>query len=93
MRGAIGFDARIDMIMNIRYAPDVLRGAEDAGGLVPFVIEQAEGRISQYQVTGSLKEPKYEKLKLPVGNALSSKMSGVAQNIKGQSSESGKRPN
>ncbi len=47
--------------MNIRYSNDIIQGAYDTGGLVPFVVQQAENSISQYRVSGTLKQPKYEK--------------------------------
>ncbi|MGH7197689.1 MAG: AsmA-like C-terminal region-containing protein [Candidatus Omnitrophota bacterium] len=64
LKGAIGFDQAVDMVMNIRYSQDVVRGAEDAGGIMPFVIEKAEDFISQYKVSGTLKKPQYEKMSL-----------------------------
>lgn len=64
LKGSVGFDQSIDMLMDIQYSNDVLRGAAETGGIVPFVIEQAEQMISQYRVSGTLKNPKYEKLLL-----------------------------
>ena len=64
LKGSVGFDQTIDMIMDIQYSNDVMRGAYDTGGLVPFVVQQAEQMISQYRISGTLKNPKYDKLLL-----------------------------
>ena len=61
LEGTAGFDQSLDLRMNIRYSNDIIRGANDTGGLVPFVVQQAENSISQYRVSGTLKQPKYEK--------------------------------
>lgn len=61
LEGTAGFNQSLDLRMNIRYSNDILRGADETGGLVPFVVQQAENSISQYRVSGTLKQPKYEK--------------------------------
>ena len=61
LEGTAGFDQSLDLRMNIRYSNDIIQGAYDTGGLVPFVVQQAENSISQYRVSGTLKQPKYEK--------------------------------
>ncbi len=61
LEGTAGFDQSLDLKMNIRYSNDIIQGAYDTGGLVPFMIQQAENSISQYRVSGTLKQPKYEK--------------------------------
>ena len=61
LEGSAGFDQSLDLKMNIRYSNDIIAGAYDTGGLVPFVVQQAENSISQYRVSGTLKQPKYEK--------------------------------
>ena len=67
LKGAVSFDQNVDMVMNIRYSEDIVRGAEDTGGIMPFVIQTAEDHISQYKVSGSLSKPEYEKLSLAPG--------------------------
>ncbi len=62
MEGTIGFDQNLDLLMDIRYSPDVFRGAQDVGGIVPMVIGQAENHISEYKIHGALKEPKFDKV-------------------------------
>ncbi len=62
LHGTIGFDQTLDMLMDVHYSNDVFRGAADAGGLAPFMVQKAEGMISQYKLTGPLKSPKSEKI-------------------------------
>lgn len=62
LEGTVDFNQTLDMIMNVRYSEAVIRGAYDTGGLVPFVVQQAENLISQYKVSGTLKEPRYDKI-------------------------------
>jgi len=50
-------------------------------GLVPFVVQEAEDFISQYKITGTLKEPKTEKRPLPTGILSVRKISGLLQNL------------
>jgi len=64
-KGSVGFDQTLDLIMWIRYSNDVIRGAFDTGGIVPFIIEKAEQFISQYKISGTLKAPKNEKILVP----------------------------
>lgn len=64
LKGSVGFDQNVDMVMDIRYSEDVVRGAEETGGIMPFMIQTAENHISQYKVSGSLKKPEYEKMAL-----------------------------
>jgi hypothetical protein len=75
LKGTIGFDQSLDLLMDIRYSPDILRGAEDVGGFVPVVIQEAEEFISQYKIRGTLSQPKYEKIPLPVGSVIGKKIS------------------
>lgn len=67
LKGAVSFDQNVDMMMNIRYSQDIVRGAEESGGIMPFVIQTAEDHISQYKVSGTLNKPEYEKLSLVPG--------------------------
>jgi hypothetical protein len=62
LKGAIGFDQTLDLLMNIRFSADILRGAVDTGGLVPLVVQQASAFISQYRITGTFSKPSYEKI-------------------------------
>lgn len=75
LKGTIGFDQSLDLLMNIRYSPDILRGAQDVGGFVPVVIQEAEEFISQYKIKGTLGQPKYEKVPLPMGQVIGKKIS------------------
>ena len=77
LKGSVGFDQNLDLLMNIRYSPDILRGAEDTGGFVPLLIQEAEEFISEYRIRGTLKEPKYEKVPLPVGKVVGKKISSL----------------
>ena len=61
LTGDIDFDQRLDMIMNVRFSNSVILGAIDTGGLVPFVVQEAESMISQYRVSGTVQEPEYRK--------------------------------
>ncbi len=65
-KGSVGFDQSLDLVMWVRYSNDVMRGAFDTGGIVPFVVEKAQAMISQYRVTGTFKEPKNEKILTPL---------------------------
>ncbi len=79
--GSIGFDQTLDLLMDIRYSPDILRGAQDVGGIVPFVVAEAADFISQYKIRGTLKEPKYDKKPLPVGSIVGKKLSSLIQSL------------
>lgn len=74
LEGNVGFDQKLDFLMDIRFSDDVILGAQDTGGIVPFVVQQAEGLISKYRVSGTLSAPKYEKSfnvnVLPVGKKM-----------------------
>ncbi len=75
LKGTIGFDQSLDLLMDIRYSADILRGAQDVGGFVPAVIQEAEEFISQYKIKGTLGQPKYEKIPLPIGSVIGKKIS------------------
>ncbi len=79
--GSIGFDQTLDMSMGIRFSNDIIRGAYETGGLVPLVVTEAEDFISQYKITGTLKQPKYEKMGLPVGRVIGKKISNIFQTL------------
>lgn len=81
LKGSIGFDQQLDMVMDIRYSNDVIRGAYDTGGLVPFVVQQSEGMISQYTVSGTLKKPQYEKGGPPVGKMVGRTIGGIVKTL------------
>ncbi len=66
LHGNISFDSKLDMMMNIQYSDAVYRGAAETGGFVPMVVERAGDFISKYHVHGNLKEPKYDKMLLPI---------------------------
>lgn len=61
MLGSIGFDQTLDLTMTVHFSNSILEGAKLTGGLVPFVVQQAENMISQYRITGTLKSPKFQK--------------------------------
>lgn len=61
LRGSVGFMQDLDMLMDIEYTNAVFLGAQDAGGLAPYMVNQAQDLIGQYHVGGTLKKPKYEK--------------------------------
>ena len=78
----MGFDASLDLTMDIQYSDDVYRGADYTGGIVPMVVSQAGDLISQYRVSGTLREPKYEKMLAsgPV-KAIGKKIGGLMDTI------------
>ena len=61
LKGSVDFDQNLDFLMSIRYSGDVIRGAEDAGGLAPLMVRTAENSISQYKIGGTIKKPTYDK--------------------------------
>lgn len=61
LKGSMRFDQRLDFLMSIRYSGDVMRGADDAGGLAPFMVRMAQNNIPLYRIRGSLATPIYEK--------------------------------
>lgn len=75
--GSIGFDQSMDLLMDIQYSNGVRLGAMDTGGLAPFIVNQVGDFISQYRITGTLKDPKYGKVGLPVGHAIGKKISNL----------------
>lgn len=79
LRGDIDFDQTLDMAMEIRYSNDVIRGAYDTGGLVPFIVQNAQGMISEYHVGGTIAKPKYEKMSVP--QSVGRKIGGVVKTI------------
>lgn len=81
LTGSIGFDQTLDLVMNIGYSSGVMQGALDTGGIVPFVIEKASGMISQYRITGTLKNPKNEKILMPAGQTVARKLTGLVQTV------------
>ncbi len=79
LNGSVGFDQTLDMLMSIQYSSDVIQGAFQTGGLVPFVVQQAEDFISQYKISGTLKEPRYEKTGIPGSRAIGKKVGSLIQ--------------
>ncbi|OIO39346.1 MAG: hypothetical protein COT00_01310 [Candidatus Omnitrophica bacterium CG07_land_8_20_14_0_80_50_8] len=77
LKGSVGFDQTLDLVMDIQYSNSVLLGAMDTGGLAPFIVRQAGDFISQYRISGTLKEPKYEKAGLPIGRVIGKKISNL----------------
>jgi len=65
LKGNVSFEGVLDFVMSIGYTDNVITGALDTGGIVPFVIEKASGMISEYKVSGTLKKPKSEKILFP----------------------------
>jgi hypothetical protein len=82
LAGHVDFDQKLDFLMDIRFSDDVILGAMDTGGIVPFVVQRAEGLISKYHVGGTLSAPKYEKSfnvnVLPVGKKMASAVQAIA---------------
>lgn len=62
LKGSMDFDQNLDMLMNIQFSNDIIRGAYDTGGFVPFIVQTAERSISAYKISGSFRAPKYSKL-------------------------------
>ncbi len=77
LKGSIGFDQKLDLLMDIQYSKNVLLGAMDTGGLAPFIVGQAGDFISQYRVSGTLKDPKYDKAELPMGRVIGKRISNL----------------
>jgi hypothetical protein len=81
LKGDVSFDGRLDMAMFIRYSSDVFRGALDTGGIVPFVLEQAEQMISEYRVGGTISKPTFNKSILPPVQKVGKKIGGIVQGV------------
>ncbi len=81
LEGNIRFDQTLDLTMDIHYSKAVIDGAIDTGGIVPFVVQQAEDFISQYRISGTLKNPIYDKMNFPVGRAVGKKITGLVQTL------------
>ncbi len=79
--GSCGFDQTLDAIMSIRYSSGVLEGAIETGGIVPFVLGQAEGMISQYKISGTLAKPKNDKLLFAPAKNVAKKLAGAVQAV------------
>jgi hypothetical protein len=58
-----------------------MEGAFQTGGLVPFVVQEAADFISQYRISGTLKDPKYEKASMPVGRVIGKKLGHLFQGL------------
>ncbi len=84
VNGTIGFDGKLDLLMAIGFSQNVLAGALDAGGLVPLVVREAGDFISNYRISGTLKEPKYEKVGQATGQVIGKKISGLLQGLVSQ---------
>ena len=81
LRGAIGFDQSLDLIMNIQYSNAVFEGASITGGLAPIMVQQATNFISEYKLSGTLKKPTFEKMILPSGRSVGKKLTDVLRTI------------
>ncbi len=77
LRGSVSFNQELDFLMNIEYTSAVFLGAEDAGGLVPMVVNQAAGLISEYRVSGTLKKPQYDKVSAVAPDKIGKKIGGL----------------
>ncbi len=62
LKGSLDFSQNLDLLMSIRYSGDVVRGAQDAGGIAPFMVMEAEKNIPKHRITGPLSDPKFEKI-------------------------------
>ena len=80
-KGDVGFDGKLDLAMFIRYSSNVFRGALDTGGIVPFVLEQAEQLISQYKIGGTLTKPTFDKSFVPPVQNVGKKLGGIIQGV------------
>lgn len=81
LSGSGGFAQDLDLAMNIQYSDAIIKGAFDTGGIVPFVVTQAEGLISTYHVGGTLKDPKFEKHFVAPQKTLGRGLAGVVQAV------------
>jgi hypothetical protein len=81
LKGTIGLDKTLDLLMDIRYSEAILRGAQDTGGFVPTVVREAEDFIPQYKIKGTLDKPEYEKGALPVGKVIGKKIGTLLQGL------------
>ncbi len=79
--GSVGFDQTLDLVMDIRYSAGIFEGAVETGGIVPFVVQQASGLISQYKISGTLKKPKNEKILLPPVRSVGKKLGDIVQGV------------
>lgn len=81
--GTIGFDSKLDLGMRIHYSDDILNGALDTGGIVPFVVSEADAMISDHRVSGTLASPVFQKTLLPVDpvKAVGKKVGGLTRAV------------
>lgn len=77
LEGTVGFEGTLDLVMDIQYSNEVLEGARLTGGFVPLVVHQAGNAISQYKVSGTLGEPKYDKMLLPTPRGAVKRLTGA----------------
>lgn len=61
LSGSFGFDQTLDLVMNIQFSSQVIEGAFDAGGIAPFVVQQAGKFISKYKIYGTFARPLTDK--------------------------------
>ncbi len=81
LRGSLGFDQSLDMLMDIEYTNAVFLGAQDAGGIVPMMVNQAANMISQYKISGTLKKPRYDKAGVPGVDSIGKKIGGLLNSL------------
>ncbi|MBI2094540.1 MAG: hypothetical protein HYT89_00015 [Candidatus Omnitrophica bacterium] len=61
LKGSVGFNQKLDLLMGIQYSRGVLRGAMNTGGIAPLLVDAAGSFISKYKISGTLKNPSYAK--------------------------------
>ncbi len=81
LEGTLSFEGVLEMVMDIHYSNEVIEGARLTGGFVPLVVSQASNAISQYRVSGSVSQPKYEKMLLPTPRGAARRLTGVVQGL------------
>lgn len=81
MKGTIGFDRSLDLIMNISYSDEIYQGADITGGIAPFMVQEASNFISQYHIHGNMQSPVFEKMLLPSGRSIGRRLTGILKGI------------
>lgn len=83
LKGSLSFAQELDFLMDIQFSRDILQGAMNTGGIVPFIVQEASQFISKYRITGTIRNPKYEKADASViqtvGNTVGSIFKNLAQ--------------
>ncbi len=81
LKGSLSFAQELDLLMDIQFSRDVLRGAMNTGGIVPFIVQEAAQFISKYRISGTLQNPKYEKADASVIQGVGNTVGSIFKNL------------